>query len=105
MAIKGNYVWIFHGVSGRFSSGVFSEREIANSWIKENKLTGVLTQYPVDKGVFDWAVSEGLFKPEADKHASSEFIGSFSSASQNHFHYENGVSEEDEESEIEIPRQ
>ncbi|KZN62069.1 hypothetical protein N473_21225 [Pseudoalteromonas luteoviolacea CPMOR-1] len=34
-----------------FSAHVFSGPELAESWIKENSLTGVLTKYPLDQGI------------------------------------------------------
>ncbi|HVG41437.1 MAG TPA: hypothetical protein VM888_07475 [Chitinophagaceae bacterium] len=83
-------IWIFNGVGGRFPSGVFSEKETAEIWIKKNMLTGVLTLYPVDQGNYDWAVATGVFTPKNEKEKSSVFIGSFSSASQEHYHYEDG---------------
>lgn len=84
-------IWIFHGINGRFSSGVFTTREKAEEWITANKLTGVLTAYPQDKGVYDWAIESGVFNPVKEEHCTPEFIGKFTSASQEHYHYENGV--------------
>ena len=55
------FVWIFNGENSRFSSGVFSSRETAESWIRRNRLSGVLTKYPVDTAVYDWAIPEGVF--------------------------------------------
>ena len=85
-----NGVWIFHGESSRFASGVFTSRETAAAWIKLHSLTGVLTLYPVDVGVFDWALMEGFFQQKQAHHTSPQFIGSFTSASQEHYHFENG---------------
>ncbi len=87
------YIWIFHGQGGRFASGVFENKEDAESWIEENKLQGVLTKYPVNTGVYDWAVAKDLFQPKTDLHTSPEFIQKFTSASQEHYHFEG---EEDE---------
>ena len=73
---------------GRFPGGVFTSKEKAEPWISKNCLTGVLTKYPVDVGSFDWAklhnVVGTMRVPDPD------FIGSFSSASFEHFHYEVG---------------
>lgn len=93
------YVWIFNGKGGHFPGGVFSRRELAHAWIAYHKLNGVLTCYPLGEGCMDWAIRTGLFKiakPESSNLARSkdpDFVGSFSSALQDHVHYENGSCE------------
>ena len=82
------YVWIFVGKNASFPSGVFTSKVNAQEWIIQNRLEGVLTRYPVDIPVYDWAIKRGTFSPRKDKHHYSEFIASFSSASQEHYHYE-----------------
>ncbi|KZN66412.1 hypothetical protein N473_08460 [Pseudoalteromonas luteoviolacea CPMOR-1] len=88
-------VWVFNKNNADFSGGVFSELELAESWIKENSLTGVLTNYPLDQGVFDWAVENDMhnIKPEklAEKSKQPNFIGGFTTASQEHYHYQDGA--------------
>jgi hypothetical protein len=85
-------VWIFSGAKGRFPGGVFSSLDLAERWIRKNKLTGVLTKYPLDIGSFDWAKANGMVSDIAGRKPEEEdqFIGSFSSASFDHFHYEQG---------------
>jgi hypothetical protein len=39
-------VWVFLGEDGRWPSAVFSARALAERWIAENGLTGMLTEYP-----------------------------------------------------------
>jgi hypothetical protein len=85
-----NQVWVFNGARSQFPSGVFSERKLAEAWIKGYKLTGVLTAYPLDTGVYTVALGKGWFKPKSEDQRSPEFIGRFSSASQEHYHYETG---------------
>ncbi len=86
-----NEVYVFQAPNnGRFCSGVFSTKEKAEEYIKKYSLTGVLTVYPIDEAVYDWAIRMGFFKPKKENQLTSEFIGGFSSASQEHFHYENG---------------
>ena len=85
------WIWVFNGSGAQFPSGVFSSREAASNWISKHRLTGVLTCYPIDEGVYDWATRTGLFEPKRDKHHSPEFIGAFSSAMQQHVHFENGL--------------
>jgi len=84
-------VWLFHGADGRFAGGVFTDIALAEKWIFEHRLTGVLTEYPVNTGVFNWAIDTGLFTPKKEEHHSPAFIGKFTTAAQEHFHYENGV--------------
>jgi hypothetical protein len=82
----------FHGDGGRFAGGAFSRRETAEAWIRERRLSGVLTAYPLDQGCFDWAISKNLVSGKAlDRGEDSVFVGSFTTGSQEHFHYENGA--------------
>lgn len=83
-------VWVFNSPKRNFSGGIFREQEDAVRWIKKHALTGVLTRYPLDTGVYDWAIEQGNFTPKSDHQRSPEFIGGFTSASQDHFHFENG---------------
>ncbi len=84
-------VWVFNGAQSRFPSAVFSSKELAATWIREHKLSGTLTRYPVDLSAYDWAVGRGYFVPRKEGHRSAEFIGKFTAASQEHYHYEEGV--------------
>ncbi|MCA9552142.1 MAG: hypothetical protein KC933_19030 [Myxococcales bacterium] len=84
-------VWIFVGAKARFPSGVFANVADAEKWIAEHRLTGVLTEYRVGVGAFDQALREGTFEPRDEREKSPEFIGRFSSASQKHYHYEDGA--------------
>ncbi|MBV8253178.1 MAG: hypothetical protein JO154_11280 [Chitinophaga sp.] len=85
-----DFTWIFNGENGRFASAVFTELSLAEDWVRTHKLTGVLTKYPINTGVYDWAVKEGMFNVKKEEHTSSLFIGKFTSAGQEHYHYENG---------------
>jgi hypothetical protein len=84
-------VWIFLGDRAKRPSGVFSSREAAVRWIAEHHLTGMITEYPVDVGVYDWAVGRGSFRPGKPQHSSPDFIGGFTTAVQNHGHFTDGV--------------
>ncbi len=86
-------VWVFHGINVRFTSGVFESKLLAEVWIADHKLTGTLTEYPLNVGAYDWAVSMDYFTPKKDEHRTSEYIGKFSSASQSHYHYTDGQKE------------
>jgi hypothetical protein len=84
-------VWVFNGESSNFPSAVFTTRERAEEWIALHKLTGTLTKYPLDIGVYEWALNRGAFKPKRPDQSGPRFIGRFSSASLEHYHYEEGV--------------
>ena len=84
-------VWVFTGEKAEFPSGVFSKRSLAEAWIKRNALSGTLTKYPVDIAVYDWALSTKVFTPRREDQKSPAFIARFSSANQEHYHYENGT--------------
>jgi hypothetical protein len=84
-------VWVFNGPGSGFPSGVFTQRSLAETWIKTHCLSGTLTCYPVDTGAYDWALQNGFFKPKNEEQQAAKFIQKFSSASQEHFHYEDGA--------------
>lgn len=84
-------IWIFNSSRGKFPSGAFSTIELAERWIRKHRLSGVLTEYPVDIGVFDWAVDSGLFKLKEGKEHDADFVGSFTTAAMNHVHFEEGI--------------
>jgi hypothetical protein len=86
-------VWVFNGARSHFPSGVFSRLETAEAWIRQHQLTGTLTRYPVDLGAYDWALGQKYFTPSKPEQTSPEFIGKFSAANQEHYHYENGAKE------------
>jgi len=83
-------VWIFNGPQSKFPSGVFTLREAAERWIAEHGLTGTLTRYPLDIGVYEWAIAQNFFTPRKDEQRTATFISRFSCASQEHYHFEDG---------------
>lgn len=83
-------VWIFNGQGGRFPGSVFIDKSVAEDWIRKHKLTEVLTLYPLNEGAYDWAIRKGYFTPSKEKEKLPDFIGSFSSAGQEHHHYLDG---------------
>jgi hypothetical protein len=84
-------VFIFIAPQAQFPSGVFSSLDDAENWIIKHSLTGILTEYPVGVGVFDWAIANGKFKPKPNKLLNSFFVGQFTTAAMLHYHYENGI--------------
>ncbi|MEY2250741.1 DUF7710 domain-containing protein [Comamonas sediminis] len=83
-------VWIFVATKAAFPSGVFGSVADAENWIVKHGLTGLLTEYPIGTGVFDWAIASGKFKPKPAKKLDAAFIGQFTTASMAHHHYEDG---------------
>src|SRR5262249_28009582 len=83
-------VWVFCGTTNPFPSAVFLDRDAANMWITKHKLTGVLTAYPTNISVYDWAIQNNYFRPSRDYQTSPKFIANFSSAYLEHYHYEEG---------------
>ena len=84
-------IWVFNGANARFSSGIFSQRSFAEDYIEKYKLTGVLTLYPVDEPVYEWAIRTGKFTPKKEHQHLTQFIQGFTTASMEHYHYEEGV--------------
>ena len=83
------YIWVFNGDNAKLPSGVFSDLQKAEEWIKKNNLAGILTRYPIDIGAYDWAIKKGYFKTKGDpSKMTSQFIQGFTSASLEHNHYE-----------------
>ena len=87
---RAEWLWVFNGENGRFAGGIFTSRAKAEAWITENALSGVLTRYPVDVGVHEWAISQGLFTPTKPHESEPDFVAGFTMASQEHYHYEAG---------------
>lgn len=83
-------VWVFNGANAAFPSGVFTTQNEARAWIRANRLTGTLTQYPLGVGVYDWAIQHGFFKAKRTEQASPGFIQAFTSSRQEHEHFEDG---------------
>ncbi len=83
-------VWLFNGARSIFPSAVFSTLELAEKWIRAQRLTGTLTKYQVDVSAYEWAIAKGHFKPKRSDQQTAEFIVRFSDSSQEHYHYEDG---------------
>src|SRR4030088_980918 len=87
-------VWLFQGNKVSQPSAAFSQLRPALAWIGRHSLSGMLTAYPLNEGAYDWAVRHGYYRPKSEPDPA--FIGKFTSASQKHYHFEHGVSEEQE---------
>ena len=84
------YFWVFVEEGARLPSGIFSSKELAFEWISEHRLSGLLTAYPKDEGVFEWAQRKGHWKPAKEGRTTAESIGNFTSAYLEHSHFEEG---------------
>ncbi len=84
-------VWVFQGTGAKFPSAIYSTKENAEKLIKHNKLTGILTNYPLDAFVYDWAIENNHFTPQKESESTKEFKQNFTSGSQEHYHYEDGA--------------
>lgn len=92
MMLPERHVWIFTGVGSAFPSGAFTTRERAERWIRTNRLTGTLTAFPLDEGTFEWALRVGAVTGCARTRGEEPgFVSRFSSAVQEHYHYEDGA--------------
>ena len=85
-------VWVFTGEQSRLPAGVFTTREAAESWIRERGLSGTLSEFPLDMGTYDHAVSEGLFTPRNPHELTAAFIADFSPRLY-HDHWQDGAPE------------
>ena len=83
-------VWVFLGERAIHPAAVFSSREKAEVWIAAHGLDGILTLYPVDEPIYEWAIARGIFRPKQPYQFEAKFIQRFSSASQDYYHYELG---------------
>ncbi|MCE3226470.1 MAG: hypothetical protein K0S32_1021 [Bacteroidetes bacterium] len=83
-------VYVFSGSNSTFPGGVFLDFDSANNWIKKHHLSGTLNVYPVNVGLYDWAIQRGYFEIKKEDHSNPAFIEKFTSASLEHYHFENG---------------
>lgn len=87
------WIWVFNGAGSSIPNGVFTQRALAEKWIVENEVTGILTKYPLDMGVYDWAIMNKFFTPKREDQKNAHFKQTFTCASLEHYHYENGKCE------------
>ena len=92
MSTTGVGVWIFKGPKRfpAFPSAVFLSLALGEEWVSKNAASGTFTRYPVNTGVYQWAIDNNLFKAKKEEHRQPNFIENFTTAYQEHYHYENG---------------
>lgn len=83
-------IYVFIGKQAIFPTGVFLSREKAEELISRHSLTGILSVYPTDMLLYDWAIEKEYFEVKKDYQKSPKFIEQFSCASAEHYHYEKG---------------
>ncbi len=83
-------VWVINASNSQFPGGIFSNMDSALAAISKWQLTGTLTEYPLDELVYDHAIKMEWFEPKTPKHCSPAWVGGFTSARQQHYHFENG---------------
>lgn len=90
--IPENCIWLF---IADVPSGAFTDKEEAEEWIIKNKLSGVLTAFPLGISCFDWSIENNALTIRAEKieekKSDPKFIASCLPASLEHFHYRNGI--------------
>ncbi len=84
------FIYVFSGNNSGMPNAVFSEINLAKEWIKKHELSGILSFYPLNTGIYDWAILNNYFTPQKDYQKQAPFIEKFSCASIEHLHFENG---------------
>jgi hypothetical protein len=82
--------WVFHGANAQFTSALFTSRCKAEEWVEENEMSGMLTTYPLNISIYDWAVQAGIWQPSKSHHHNLEFKQRFTSAALEHVPSEDG---------------
>ncbi len=85
--VKDSFIWVFNGDHGQFPSAIFREKNDAIQWIQDNSLSGILTRYPVDVPLFDWAIENGFFTPKNELQQGAKTKANFSSSHLEHYHF------------------
>ena len=83
-------VFVFNADQACFVSAIFSSFELALDWIRNNYVTGVLTEYPLDQSCYDWALQKKYFQIKSPIDYSPIFIGRFVSVHQKFWRFLNG---------------
>ncbi len=84
------FIYVFIGVDAGFPTAVFNSMGEMELFIGQNKLTGIVNKMPVGISLYDWAIQKEFFKPKRDYQKEAKFIQSFSCASMEHWHFEDG---------------
>lgn len=82
------FIFVFHGVDAKFAAGVFESLHDAKRSIATHKMSGMLTRYSMNETAYDYAIRSEFFLPKPTQ--SESFVQKFTSASQEHYHFQNG---------------
>lgn len=88
--MKRTSVFLFQAENATYTSAVFSAYKLAQTWVYENALSGVIMEYPLDISSYDWSVAKNYFKVKSPIDKSPVFIGSFVSAYQLQWRFKHG---------------
>ena len=83
-------VFLFRAENAVFTSAVFSSFKLAQKWVYNNSLTGVVIEYPLNISTYDWSIKKGYFTIKTAIDRSPIFIGNFVSAYQIQWHFKDG---------------
>ena len=90
-SINERRVWVFQGEGATFPCAVYTDLKLAEDWIAENLVSGLLTAYPLNQSLYDWVSEQGLWTPQEPNQKTPKFIQQFSSAYAEHYHYQDGI--------------
>jgi hypothetical protein len=82
-------VWVFNGEDCALPAGVFRTRAAAEEWVRRHGLSGTLSEFPLDVGAYDHALSNGLWRPKKPIEVTPEFVANFCPRLE-HEHWQDG---------------
>jgi hypothetical protein len=85
-----SYMYVFTGNKSIFPVGIFNEFELASQNIEKYKLSGILTKYPININLYEWALDNNFLEIKNESQKNPKFIEQFSCASTEHYHFEEG---------------
>ena len=85
--MKNNYIWLIQSSENLNVIGCFMRKHEAETYIFENNLKCMLTKYPINMSVYDWAIQNNFWQPKNDLQKNSKFRAKFNSAYLEHDHY------------------
>ena len=70
---------------------VATTASVSRAVLAGSRADGLLTGYPLDQSVYDWAVQSGRFRVRNDRQREPKFQATFTSAQLPHAHFEKGA--------------
>ena len=89
-------VWVFHSddVKNQFPTGVWSDRRLAEEWIRKVGATGILSAYVLNESAYDSNVRLGLLDVEKQGRRDIGFMRQFTTAV-DHVHFDSASTSQD----------